>query len=229
MTADGGSRRDADPPRDADLPVVAPPDAVDDPLRDGPVAGVLLAAGTSSRYGEANKLLADLSGEPVVRRAARALVEADLDRRVAVVGHEAARVREALSGLGFEFVRNPDYADGESTSVRAGVAALREGGSSVDAVVIALGDMPAVSSGSVDALVRAYRAGLGTALAAACDRRRGNPVLFDATHFDALTDVTGDAGGRDLLLSGDDAALVETGDPGVLRDVDTPDDLDAAR
>ena len=213
-------------PTDGGLPVVDPPFAAGD-RPAARVAGVLLAAGTSSRFGGTNKLLADLDGEPLVRRAARTLAAADLDPLVAVVGHEAARVRDALSGLGFAVVENPDYAAGQATSVRAAVGALD--GDRGDAAVFALGDMPAVAPDTVRALVAAHRAGHRTALAAAHEGERGNPVLFDAVHFTALAGVEGDVGGRAILRSGEDSALVETGDPGVRRDVDTRDDLAAVR
>ena len=202
------------------LPVREPPFADGERRR---IAGVLLAAGTSSRFGSENKLLATVDGDTIVRRAARTLVDAGLDPLVAVVGHEAGRVRAAVDGLGFEVVENPDYADGQATSVAVGVAALSDAG--VDAAVFALGDMPFVATESVETLVSAYRAGVGSALAAACRGERGNPVLFDSTHFEALADVSGDVGGRKILLSGEDSALVETGDDGVLRDVDVPDDV----
>ena len=189
------------------------------------VAGVLLAAGTSSRYGGRNKLLEPVDGEPMVGRSARTLVDPGLDPVIVVLGHEADRVRATLADVDAElqFVVNPDYADGQATSVAAGVAALPD---DVDAAVFALGDMPWVRPGTVDALVDAYRVGVGTALAAAFEGQRGNPVLWDTRHFDALADQSGDVGGRDLLLSTDGAALVETGDPGVRRDVDRPDDVD---
>ena len=225
MTADG--------PRAGDLPVVEPPfereggatGSTDSPPR---VAGVLLAAGTSSRYGGRNKLLEPVDGEPMVRRAARTLLVAGLDPVVVVLGHEADRVREVLAdpadglGGGLDFVENPDYADGQATSVAVGVAALPE---EVDAAVFALGDMPWVRPETVERLVDAHRSGVGTALAAAFEGERGNPVLWDARHFESLAGQSGDVGGRDLLLSTSGAALVETGDPGVRRDVDRPGDL----
>ena len=199
-----------------DPPVVDPGD-LGPATREGPVVGVLLAAGLSERFVGTNKLLADVDGEPLVRRAARTLVESGVDGVVAVVGHEAERVREALAGLDLDVVENPDHAAGQSTSVGVGTRAAREAGAV--AACFMLGDMPWVAPASVDALVRAYRAGAGDPLAAAVDGRRGNPTLFDARHFDALEAVDGDVGGRDLLLADPDAALVETGDPGVRRDV----------
>lgn len=210
----------------SELPLVDPPESDSDPVREGPVAGVLLAAGTSSRFGDANKLLASVDGEPLVRHTGRTLANAALSPRVAVVGHDATRVHGALDGLGFTVVHNPDYERGQSTSVRTGVETLVDVASVAGAVFV-LGDMPFVEPATVEALVAAYRRGDGTALAAAYDGRRGNPVLFDARHFDALADGSGDVGGREVLLDGDDSALVETGDPGVRRDVDTRDDLDA--
>ena len=209
----------------SDLPVVEPPFRR---AREARVAGILLAAGTSTRYGGENKLLEDVDGEPMVRRAAETLLDAGLDPVVVVLGHEVERVRAVLSGLGdysdadLDFVENPDYDEGQSASVRVGVSALPDG---VDAAVFALGDMPWVRPATVERLVEAYVAENGTALAAAFEGERGNPVLWDACHFEALAGQSGDVGGRDLFLSIDGAALVETGDPGVRRDVDRPGDL----
>lgn len=207
---------------DDGLPVVDPA-SLGPPTRVGPVVGVLLAAGEGERFGETNKLLAEIDGLPVVRHAARALVRSAVTRPTVVVGHEADHVRSALAGLPVAIVENPDYDRGQATSVRAGVEAARA--TDAAAVCFALGDMPWVAAASIDALVAAYRAEAGDALAAAVDGDRGNPVLFDARFFDALADVSGDTGGRELLLGGDASALVETGDPGVRRDVDEPEDL----
>lgn len=204
------------------LPVVDPadlPSGGDRPPKS--VHGVVLAAGTSSRFGGRNKLLEPLDGAPLVRRAVRTVAASDLDGVTVVVGHDADRVRAALDGLDVRVRRNDRFADGQSTSVAVGVAAARE--RNADAVLVALGDMPAVSVGTVNLLLSVYSRGGGTALAAACDGRRGNPVVFDGRHFDALLSVEGDAGGREVLLA--EGATVETGDPGVLRDVDRPEDL----
>jgi molybdenum cofactor cytidylyltransferase len=188
------------------------------------IVGVLLAGGTSSRFGEANKLLAELDGEPLVRHAARTLLDAALSDVVAVLGYEAEAVASALDGLDVGLVRNPDYEEGLSTSVARGVEAARDAGA--DAALFLPGDMPAVEPATVMLLADAYRAGLGTALAAAHEGRRGTPVLFDAAHFDALLAVEGDTGGRPVLLGSDDSALVEVDDPGIGEDVDTIGDLE---
>lgn len=208
-----------------DLPVVDPA-TVDGPTRrSGPVGAVFLAAGPGGRFTAGNKLLADLDGTPLVRRAARPVADAGLEPRVAVVGHEAARIRQSLAGLGFTFVHNAAYESGLAASIERGLAPL----STVSAAVFALGDMPLVRRSTVEGLVAVYRTGDWSALAAAYEGQRGNPVLFDSRYFDSLSRVSGDRGGRDILLESGDAALVETGDPGVLRDVDDRDDLSRIR
>lgn len=196
---------------------------------DPTVVGVLLAAGTSSRFGATNKLLADVDGEPLVRRAARTLRDARLSNLVAVLGCDATAIRDALAqekadSEEFRFVTNSDYERGLSTSVRAGVDAAAEVGA--DAVVFLPGDMPEVDPETVDLLVDAHRAGLADAVAASYDGRRGNPVLFDEQYFPALRAVQGDVGGKPVLLDADRGAVVETDDRGVRTDIDTHDDLD---
>lgn len=204
------------------LPVVEPPagdDVEGSDAGEPMIPGLVLAAGEGTRFGSDNKLLAPVGGEPIVVRAVGTLLAAEVDPVTVVVGHEADRVRAALSKLPVRTVENPRYREGQATSVRAGIEALP---GDAPAVVVALGDMPFVDPGTVDALCRAYRAGSGTALAAAVDGQRGNPVLFDRQHFDALVDLEGDVGGRGILR--EEGVLVETGDPGVLRDVDWPAD-----
>ncbi|WP_144901412.1 nucleotidyltransferase family protein [Halobellus captivus] len=211
------------------LPLVSPPfdERTRDSGRDRPrVAGILLAAGTSSRFGDRNKLLAMLDGEPIVRHAARTLLESGLDPVVVVVGHEAERVATALDGLGVSFVTNDDYATGQASSVRTGIQTLLEAESPVDAAVLALGDMPFVAPETIETLVDAYVAGVGDALAAAHNGVRGNPVLFDRRFFGGLADISGDVGGREILLRSGAGARVAVPDPGVRRDIDEPTDLD---
>lgn len=193
--------------------------------RDPPptVHGVVLAAGTSSRYGGSNKLLEPVDGEPLVRHAVRTVCASSVDSVTVVVGYEAERVREAVADHAVDFRVNQAFKQGQSTSVAAGIEATREHGA--DAVVFTLGDMPDVAVQSIEKLVEAYRRGAGTALAAACDGTRGNPVIFDNRLFGTLASVEGDVGGREILLNDPDAALIETGDPGVLQDIDRPADL----
>ncbi len=213
-------------PSDNGVQVVDPPfDGAGSTDEIRRVGGVVLAAGTSSRFGERNKLLATVNEEPIVRRAVRPLVAAGVEPIVVVVGHEADAVRAAIFDFPVEIVYNGAHASGQASSVRVGITEL-ESNRRVDAAVVALGDMPFVHADAVETLVSAYRSGVGSALAAAYDGVRGNPVLFDRQFFEDLTGLDGDTGGREVLLEAESAALVEVGDRGVRRDVDDPMDLD---
>ncbi|WP_323192299.1 nucleotidyltransferase family protein [Halostella sp. PRR32] len=189
------------------------------------VGGVLLAAGRGTRFEGGNKLLADVDGSPIVRRAAQTLCQSSVHEVVAVVGHEAARVTEALDGLDLSVRHNDSYAAGQSTSVRTGIDAARD--ADWDAVLFALGDMPFVRPSTVDALRTAYASGEGTIVAPAYEGKRGNPVLFGRQHYDGLSDVSGDRGGRHLIETRDDAVLVDVDDSGVRSDVDSRADLES--
>lgn len=194
------------------------------PGADERVVGVLLAAGTGSRFKAGNKLLAEFEGDPVVVRAARSLCEADLDEVAAVLGFEAGRVGAALADLPVELLTNPAFAEGQSTSVGRGAAWAADRDAA--AAVFALGDMPAVSPATSDALVDRWRETGASVVVPEHRGQRGNPVLFDAVHFDALQALEGDVGGRPVLRAAEDLDRVPVDDPGVLRDVDRVGDLE---
>ena len=206
-----------------ELPVIAPADVQSSStLRSGPIVGVVLAAGGSTRYGERNKLLVEVEGTPIVRRSVEAFLAASLPV-IVVTGSGQEDVEASLSSLGVTVRENPDWESGQSTSVREGLSAAIDQGA--DAVVFGLGDMPWVDPATIELLVETYRRSEAPCIAAAHEGVRGNPVLFAAETFDALRDLTGDTGGREILLGRPDAVAIETGDPGVRRDVDRPDDL----
>ncbi len=117
------------------------------------IAGIVLAAGRSSRLGRPKQLL-PVHGEPLIRHTLRRVLASSLDQVILVVGHEADVVRDAVAGLPVECVFNPDAAAGQSTSVRAGLAALSP---EVEAAVFILGDQPGVDPKVIDALIAAWR------------------------------------------------------------------------
>lgn len=187
------------------------------------IGGILLAAGKGERFEGGNKLLASVDDEPLIRHSVQSLLHAGLDETFVVIGHDAEAVRDQLIDLGVSFRYNEDYAEGQSTSVHVGVEVAQD--RNWDAAIFALGDMPFVDSETMDALVNAYRSGTGTIIAAAYNGKRGNPVLFDAKHFAALSDVAGDRGGRRLIEEHDESVLIETNDAGVTQDIDSRDNL----
>ncbi|WP_084177426.1 nucleotidyltransferase family protein [Natrinema saccharevitans] len=188
------------------------------------IGGVILAAGKGTRFEGGNKLLADVEGTPIVRRAAETLCQSRVDDIVAVVGHEADRVAAALDDLDLSVRYNENYAAGQSASVRIGADAARDAG--WDAVIFMLGDMPFVRPPTVDTLYTAYATDDGSIVVPTYEGRRGNPVLFGRQHYDTLLTVSGDRGGRDLIENHENAVVVDVDDPGVSRDIDSQTDLE---
>ena len=191
------------------------------------VAALLLAAGRSTRMGGPNKLLADLDGVPLVRRAALAALASRARPIVAVTGHQAPAVTAALAGLDLALAHNPDHEAGLASSLNAGLAALPW---EADGAVVLLGDMPGVTGALIDALIAAF-ASHGAIAAVPTHRGAwGNPVLLGRGLFPDLARLRGDAGAR-RLLEARRAELVEVpvADPAVLLDIDTPEALVRAR
>lgn len=183
------------------------------------IAGIILAGGEAKRYGSPKQLLL-WKGVPFVRCVANAALAAGLDPIILVTGAYAEQVAEAVEDLPLNVVNNPDWQDGQSTSLRCGVASLPE---NVQAVVIFLVDMPQVSQELVRALSDRYLQTKGTIVTPRIGSRRGNPVLFDRVVFPDLTAIKGDEGGR-AIFQRYPVQEVLWEDPLLSLDVDTNDD-----
>jgi molybdenum cofactor cytidylyltransferase len=195
------------------------------------VAAVVLAAGMARRMG-INKLLEDVGGRPMIARVVDAFLASKAAPVVVVLGHEAARVRDALAGRQVVFVENPSYEEGLGASLRAGIAAVaRMHDPSVDGALVALGDMPFVRPALVDQLIGAFEPrGAFSVCVPVHERKRGHPVLWSSRHFAEMAKLEGDVGARALLERHADEVLpVPVDDPGIHLDVDTAAMLDAAR
>lgn len=181
------------------------------------VAVILLAAGLSTRFGAKDKLSAPLGLLSVGDHAATMLATFPFAAKIAVVRADGPDFRRQ----GFEPVVNRDPASGQSGSIRLGLAhALPH---HPQAVLIALADMPFVTSAHVQALLARFDAE-NPVIASGDGGRPGPPVVFGAARFPDLALLSGDSGARTLLR---DAALVAA-PATMLADIDTPDDLDLA-
>ena len=188
------------------------------------IAALILAAGRSTRYGIANKLLEDLEGTPIVRHVAGAALASRARPVVAVTGHEGERVAGALAGLDVRLIANPDYAQGLSTSLKAGLSALPP---DIDGVLVWLGDMPQITAGHLDTLISAFAPKEGRAIAVPVHNgKRGNPVLFGRSLFAEMLEAEGDTGARHLIgQHAEEVAEVDLGTAAIFVDVDTPEAL----
>jgi molybdenum cofactor cytidylyltransferase len=193
--------------------------------RSGRIAGVVLAAGTSSRMGR-NKLFLRLGGTSVLRRAVAAAREAGLDPVLVVLGHESDRALAELQGLACTPVLNQDYATGMNTSVRAGVSAVPADASGA---VLMLADMPFVTAGMLRTLVERYRSAEAPLVVSTYGEVLAPPILYGRPLFGELRALDGDGCGKRVVKAHRAEAIEMAWPPAALADLDVPEDLDRVR
>jgi molybdenum cofactor cytidylyltransferase len=194
--------------------------AASTPPRAAKIAAIVLAAGKSSRMG-ANKLLMPIKSVPMIARTVDAIVESPARPIICVTGNANDMVEAVLAKRDVSFVHNPNFADGLSTSLRAGIAALP---SDVDGAIVCLGDMPAVGPAAIAKMIAAFDPAEGRAIIVPTYQgKRGNPVLFARTYFPEIAAVHGDVGAKPVITEHDDEVYeIEMEDASVLADADTP-------
>lgn len=193
--------------------------------RQGPVAGVVLAAGSSKRMGQ-NKLLLRLDGEALVRRAARRALAAGLDPVVVVLGHEAELVALELTGLTVRIVVNADHAGGIHTSRRAGLAAVP---SETHAAVVLLADMPFVTEQMLATLVARYRESDALLVASEYAGEPAPPALYDRALFSEIAGLEGEGRGKQVVGRHAGEVITVAWPAAALEDLDRPEDFERAR
>jgi molybdenum cofactor cytidylyltransferase len=208
------------------MEIVTRPQPRDEPVKPAAqrFAAIVLAAGRSTRMGGPNKLLAEIGGRPLVRIAAEEALASRARPVIVVTGHQRERVEAALSGLAVKCVHNPDFAEGLSTSLKAGLAAVPE---DVDGVIVCLGDMPQVRADLLDRLMAALDPDRGALIAMpTTDGKRGNPVVWSRRFFNELAALEGDVGARHLIARYPEAVVeIPVTGNAAFADVDTPEAL----
>jgi molybdenum cofactor cytidylyltransferase len=184
------------------------------------VVGLVLAAGAARRFGSP-KQLALLDGRPLLEHALAAMAAATaVERVVVVLGAHADAILAGVDRHGAEPVICPDWEEGQAASLRAGVAAVADRAA---AVVVTLGDQPAIEVAAIDRVVAA-RDGVSDAVRASYDGRPGHPVLLERSLFGAVATLRGDEGARGLL-AGAVVSVVACDGLGSDADVDTVAEL----
>lgn len=191
------------------------------------IAAVVLAAGRSTRMGS-NKLLKSVEGKLMIRRTVENVLQSKASPVLVVTGHEDAKIREALVGLPVTFAHNPNYAEGLSTSLKAGISQLPP---DADGALVILGDMPLVPVVTMNRLISAFNPEKNRSICVPVfEGERGNPILWGRQHFAEFEGIRGDGGAKVLLVVNTDNVLeVPVRTEGVLTDFDTPDSLNAVR
>ena len=183
---------------------------------------VLLAAGRSRRMGGDDKLLRLIDGEPLLRRSARRMIEADIGTCIVAIRKGAVAHKEALVGLKVKLIEVADADQGMSASLRA---ALRSIKASSGPIIVSLADMPDLEPRHYSEILSAYDPQKNRLIICPISPlgKRGHPVLFDARFHENLTDVLGDKGARELLAAVPEMVYEVPMDAGVTTDLDTPD------
>lgn len=186
------------------------------------VAGIILAAGGSTRYGQPKQLL-DWKGEPFVRVVAKTALQAGLSPVVVVTGAQAQEIQTSVENLGVPVKYNPEWASGQASSIRAGIEALEAlSPFRAGAAIFLLADQPQLTTSVLRALVEKHAEGLYPALAPLVMDQRANPVLFDRVTFSDLKALQGDVGGR-AIFHKYPVEYLPWHDDRLLLDVDTPE------
>lgn len=191
------------------------------------IAAVILAAGSSRRMGDQNKLLSKVKGIPMVVHVANAALAANIESITVVTGHQSERLEATLTGRHLNFVYNPDYDSGIASSVKVGIASLPD---DVDGAIVLLGDMPFVTKHQINELIAEFDPALERDIVMPVkDGRRGNPVLWSRRYFSAMQQLTGDVGAKTIIK--ENAANVwevPISDEAIFADIDTQEELGRA-
>lgn len=193
-------------------------------METGGVCAIVLAAGLSSRMGEPKSLIR-IAGRPLLALGLDAVRHSHVAGIVVVLGAASEQVRKEVGLERAHVVVNPAYAEGMSTSIRLGLRAVEP---DATAFLFVLGDQPLVTSSTINALIDRQRATGARIVLPVYRRVRGNPVLLHRSLAGEIERITGDAGCRPIVAAhADEVVEVPVEDPGILIDIDTPEDVGA--
>ena len=203
------------------------PGTQENPARTGPVAGILLAAGTSSRMGS-NKMLFELGGESVLRGAARRALGGGVSPLIVVLGHQRERAERELAGLPCQVAWNPDFEQGITSSLRAGLSVL-EGMPDARAAMVMLADMPFVTEEMIATMIARYRASRAPLVVSDYEGVHAPPMLYGPSLFEELMAMTETGCGKQVVKRHRHEAEILTWPAAALSDLDRPEDYARVR
>lgn len=183
------------------------------------IAGIIVAAGNSSRMGQPKAFL-HWKGEPFVRACALQAISAGLDPVIIIAGQEFEKIQDTVQDLPVQVIQNVDWNEGQSSSIRAAIKALPK---RVGGAIFQLVDQPHIPVTLLRKLKYEHSTSLSPIVLPEANGRRANPVLFDRRTFNSLLAIQGDVGGR-VIFSQYPIKTIRWFDESILIDVDTPDD-----
>ena len=192
---------------------------------DKDIHAVLLAAGRSERMGRNNKLLLNVDGIPLVRKSAINILNSNVTSMTVVTGFDENKIVNALSGLNVNFVKNINFREGLSSSLKAGLANITP---TPSAVIICLADMPKIQPEHINQLIENFNPLKGWEICIPTNNgKRGNPVLIGSRFFPYIFETNGDFGAKQIMKQHSDKIVeVEIGTSDIHFDIDTQDEYE---
>jgi molybdenum cofactor cytidylyltransferase len=188
-------------------------------------AAIVLAAGESQRFGQPKQLL-PVGDKTMIQHVVDIVLDSPLEQVIVVLGCRAAEIGANIADRPVQVVVNERWESGLSSSVRAGLSAVKP---ETGAALFVLADQPGITTEVIAKLVERYRETHAPIVVPTHRGRRGNPVLFDRSLFAELMEVKGDQGGRRLIAEyGDELEEVEVDTEAIVTDIDTADDYQTA-
>ena len=189
------------------------------------IHAVLLAAGRSERMGRNNKLLLNADGIPLVRKSAINILNSNVASMTVVTGFDENKIVNALSGLNVNFVKNINFREGLSSSLKAGLANITP---TPSAVIICLADMPKIQPEHINQLIENFNPLKGWEICIPTNNgKRGNPVLIGSRFFPYIFETSGDFGAKQVMKQHSDKVVeVEIGTSDIHFDIDTQDEYE---
>lgn len=192
-----------------------------------PTAGIILAAGMSTRLGRLKQLL-QIGDSTILAMVIDAAVRSDLDRVVLVLGHEADAVRASLGdrlmNSRISTAVNPRYHEGMSTSLKCGLMEVRD---EFPSIMVMMGDQPLVSHDVINLVLGSFRSSDKDICVPVCKGKRGMPACLTGRYYDGIMGITGDMGAREIIRNNqEDVLTVEVEDPAAFMDVDDQGDIE---
>ncbi|MGH9326991.1 MAG: nucleotidyltransferase family protein [Terriglobia bacterium] len=190
-------------------------------MTQGGIAGLILAAGESSRMGK-DKALLTYRGRSFLEGIIQSLREAGLQQTIVVLGHHAREIQSAAILEGVQIVLNEDYRLGQTSSLQAGLGILDAG---VIAILLCLVDHPAVNPETLRKLCRMFWESGAPIVIPTHEGRRGHPVIIGQALFQDLLNLKPESGANEVIRRfREQTVFLEVHDPGILLDVDSPKD-----
>lgn len=186
------------------------------------IAALVLAAGSSRRAGNENKLLHLFNGNPMVCSVVEAVLASNVDDSLVVTGHQSELIMDALNEYEIELCHCSNHSEGMAHTIATGLSRLQQ----YDAVIVCLGDMPHVDSDAINQIIASQPHPTDKIIVPVFEGKRGNPVMVGRAFYDSLLQHTGDSGARFLIQQYPEKVVeVELSSGAILQDYDTPESL----